>query len=109
MPATYEPISTTTLGSAVASVTLSSIPATYTDLVLVFNGSAASSGGAMRTQINSDTATNYSGTNISGDGTTATSARFSTINYIRGGNVGTGNTTAILQFLNYSNRTKFCC
>jgi hypothetical protein len=35
MPATYEPIATTTLGTAAAFITFSSIPATYTDLRLV--------------------------------------------------------------------------
>ena len=35
MPATYEPIATTTLGSAATNITFSSIPATYTDLRLV--------------------------------------------------------------------------
>jgi hypothetical protein len=34
MPKTYEPIQTTTLGSPQSSVTLSSIPGTYTDLFL---------------------------------------------------------------------------
>jgi hypothetical protein len=43
MPATYEPIATTTLGTASATITFSSIPATYTDLkvILVVNGSSA--------------------------------------------------------------------
>jgi glycosyltransferase involved in cell wall biosynthesis len=42
MPATYEPIATTTLGSAAASITFSSIPATYTDLRLVIVGNLSS-------------------------------------------------------------------
>jgi hypothetical protein len=35
MASTYEPIATTTLGTATASVTFSSISGAYTDLVLV--------------------------------------------------------------------------
>jgi hypothetical protein len=103
----YEVISTQTLASAAATVTLSSIPSTYTDLVLVINGTAVSGGGAFRAQVNADTATNYSGTNISGDGTTASSSRFSSINYIRGGEFGSANTTIVLQFQNYSNTTTY--
>jgi hypothetical protein len=58
------------LGSAAASITFSSIPATYTDLrlVLVFTGTSAT---AVRCRVNGDTATNYSRTYIYGDGTTA--------------------------------------
>jgi len=40
---TYTPIASVTLSSAQASVTFSSIPQTYTDLVLVVNGSTATS------------------------------------------------------------------
>jgi hypothetical protein len=41
MAITYEPIATTTLGSAAASVTFSSISGSYTDLVLVVTGIGA--------------------------------------------------------------------
>ena len=34
--ATYEPIATTTLGSAASTITFSSISGSYTDLILVF-------------------------------------------------------------------------
>jgi len=37
MPKTYEPIATTTLGSNQTTITFSSIPSTYTDLVIVSN------------------------------------------------------------------------
>jgi hypothetical protein len=73
MPITYEPIATTTLGSAAASITFSSIAATYTDLRLVLV--AITSGGTNRIRFNSDSGTNYSRTKITGDGTTADSAR----------------------------------
>lgn len=67
-------IATTTLGSAASSITFSSIPATYTDLRLVFVGtSAANVPGEMR--FNGDTASNYSRTYLSGNGSTASSSR----------------------------------
>ena len=73
MAITYEPIATTTLGSAASSITFSSIPATYTDLRLVFVGtSAANVPGEMR--FNGDTGSNYSRTYLSGNGTSASSS-----------------------------------
>jgi len=73
---TYEPISTTTLGSAAASHTFSSIPGTYTDLVLVINGLVV---GADAVQINmtfngtGDTSRSY--TRFQGNGTSPSSLR----------------------------------
>jgi hypothetical protein len=74
MPATYEPIATQTLASAAASITFSSIAATYTDLrlVLVANGTSVDNR-SVRYTFNADTATNYSRTRLSGDGATASS------------------------------------
>lgn len=45
MPQTYEPIATSTLGSAANSVTFSSVPATYTDLRVVFLGKLVTGSG----------------------------------------------------------------
>lgn len=67
MALTYEPIATTTLSSSNAVVTLSSIPATYTDLRLVFVPIGTSTQN-MNMTINGDTGTNYSWTNLRGDG-----------------------------------------
>ncbi len=76
MPATYEPIATTTLGSAASSITFSSISGSYTDLRLVVIGAQATSSTAYWAfQFNSDTATNYSQTSITGDGSNASSNR----------------------------------
>ena len=62
MAITYEPIATTTLGSATASVTFSSL-GSYTDIVLVCSVQSASSGDArINIRFNGDTASNYSGT-----------------------------------------------
>ena len=75
MPATYEPIATTTLGSAAANITFSSIANTYTDLRLVFTGTITTAGPDLTFRINDDTGTNYSWTALFGSGTSAGSNR----------------------------------
>ena len=72
MPSTYEPIATNTLGTAVSTVTFSSITGTYTDLVLVFQG-GSSIDANIRMQVNGDTASNYSWTQLGGNGTSVAS------------------------------------
>jgi hypothetical protein len=75
MATTYEPIATTTLGSAATSITFSSIAATYTDLRLVLTGKKnTAAGSVINFRLNSDTSANYSWTYLSGDGTSATSS-----------------------------------
>jgi len=106
---TYTPIATTTLGSATSSYTFSSIPSTYTDLVLIINGQCAS-GGSLNTWVtlNSDTGTNYSSTTLYGDGTSAVSSR--NANQTKGGFCALSsavNSTVIYQFQNYSNSTTY--
>ena len=63
MPATYEPIASHSLGSAASTVTFSSLPSTFSDLVFVYsvqNGTSDFRG--FTAQFNSDSASNYSGT-----------------------------------------------
>jgi hypothetical protein len=79
MAATYEPIATTTLGSAASSITFSSIPSTYTDLRLVFVGTAVS-GSSILFNYNSDTGNNYSRVLLQGNGTAASSSSQSNSN-----------------------------
>jgi hypothetical protein len=105
---TYVAIAEQTLGSAAASVTFSSIPGTYTDLVIVaaplYSTSAAS-----RIVLNGDTGGNFSATWIFGDGTSAGSFRVAnttfTINYFNNGSTSTPNNIINLQ--NYSNTTTY--
>lgn len=110
MPSTYTPIASQTLTSPTAGVTFSSIPSTYTDLVLVVSaGSSFSSGSpSCEIQFNSDTSTNYSYTQLVGNGSVASTARGS--NQTRGaiGNIPTtagqfGTIVAHIQ--NYANNT----
>lgn len=83
MPATYEPIATTTLGSAAASITFSSIPNTYTDLRLILVGKNAANAASWRLEYNSDTGTNYSNTFLGGDGSTTESSRNTSLGYFQ--------------------------
>ena len=83
MPATYDKITAYTAPSAVSSYTFTSIPATYTDLVVVIAATSDTGGSrALFMQYNSDTGTNYSQTYLNGDGTTAASGRGSNANQI---------------------------
>jgi hypothetical protein len=110
MPAgsTYTPIATTTLGSAASSYTFSSIPSTYTDLILVADMSATGSSNYPSVRLNGDTASNYSRTYINGDGSSATSAR-NTESYMTvfGNQVAASRVNFIMHFMNYSNTTTF--
>ena len=110
MPTTYEPIATTTLGSAQSSVTFSSISGSYTDLVLIVNQTATTTNNH-GIQFNGDTNFNYSTTLVYGDGTSAASERKATTGggatpYIFTNNGGvTAISTSIIQIMNYSNTT----
>jgi hypothetical protein len=81
---TYELITTNTLASAVSSVTLgsgSSIPQTYTDLVLVMHVSQNTGGSVAFIEINGDTdSNNYSLTEMGGVGTNTPTANARTSN-----------------------------
>jgi hypothetical protein len=74
MPATYEPIATTTLGTAGATITFSSIPATYTDLRLAVT-SVPSGAIQYGLRFNNDSSALYSLTELVGNGASAASDR----------------------------------
>jgi hypothetical protein len=107
MPAsnTYEPIATTTLTSAVPSVTFGSIPQTYTDLILVVAGESNAVDVSIALVFNSDTATNYSTTGLSGNGSAASSFRETNTSYTTVGSMSTGQNNSIMHIMNYSNST----
>lgn len=80
MPATYEPIATTTLGSAANTITFSSITSAYTDLKLIFVGISDTGIPYANVRFNGDTGTNYSSTFIQGTGSVASSVNYSNNN-----------------------------
>ena len=107
---TYSTIATTTLGSAASSYTFSSIPGTYTDLVLIINGGTAATTN-VQLRFNGDTGTNYSSTQLYGDGTSAGSFRYSSaaglqINYYAYPE-NAFDWNAICHIQNYSNSTTY--
>lgn len=108
MPATYEPIGTTTVsGTSTTTITFSSIPQTYTDLVLV--SSVDNSTDVVNyLRFNSDTGTNYSRTTLRGTGSVADSTRSSSQTFITF-SFGTLSSpvTVIWHILNYSNTTTY--
>lgn len=108
---TYVAIATQTLGSN-TTVTFSSIPQTYTDLVLVINGVSTVDEGAEYQVGNGsvDTGSNYSRTRIMGSATAASSFRASNQDrFLCDGFSNSSNygSMQIVQFMNYSNTTTY--
>ena len=109
MANTYTLIYKSILTSNQSSVVFSSIPSTYTDLVLVANYGISNAGYTFGVQFNSDTGTNYSFTYLRGNGS-------STLSYRKANMVfaafcdevsANNNNTAIVHFQNYSNSSTY--
>ena len=107
---TYTPIATTTLGSAQATVTFSSL-GSYTDLILVCNVATDGTNAFSYIQFNGDTSTNYSYTELYGDGSSAASVRVSNSSQLFNNDVSAKQTSVnsniIYQIMNYSNSTTY--
>jgi hypothetical protein len=113
----YESIATVTVGSGgSASVTFSSIPATYTHLqirALSRSDRASSAGDGMLVQLNSDTGTNYSYHYIQGDGSSATSGADTSVTSMIIPRSGSASQTSgifgvtVLDLLDYANTNKY--
>jgi hypothetical protein len=98
---TYIALANLTLGSAQTSVSFSSIPGSYRDLVLIFYGSATSSQANDYLYFNGDTTqSNYSYARIQWDGTGVASAAASdsTVSDITSGSPN----TVIMNLMDYS-------
>lgn len=108
---TYTPLARTTISTATASVTFSSISSSYTDLILIINCGDSLPAETHNFRFNSDTGTNYSLTTLYGNGSTTATARESNrtngcfayfvvadspVEYM-----------SILHIMNYSNTTTF--
>ena len=108
MTAKFTVLGNTTLATSSASVTFSSIPGGYKDLVLVTTCDM-SSAERFKGTINSDTGTNYSYVSMIGNGSTATSGSYATDDGIRFQNsdvTNLGDNVNTAEFFDYSSTTK---
>ena len=106
--ATYEPIATTTLGSEQSEITFSSIPATYTDIVLIFDGIRGDGPDLdICLRFNSDAGNNYSNTALRGTSTTVDSYRQSNQSIMRLGVITLNRTMLKTNIMNYTNTTTY--
>jgi hypothetical protein len=113
MPATYEPIASTTLGSNSSTITFTSISSAYTDLVLVLNSKSAN--GVNNDGINLtvgngtlDTGSNYSAVALyNNNAGSIFSLSFTNSTSSEIGLVHNEWSPAIIHFHNYSNTTTF--
>jgi hypothetical protein len=105
---TYDQLFTTTLTTAVTSLTISSISGAYTDLRLVIVADDGGTQSYVAIRLNGDSASNYSRTTLYGDGTSAGSYRGNNETYIYCTGLDDsfrGNIEA--DFMNYSNATTY--
>jgi hypothetical protein len=108
MSSTYEPIATTTLGTGTSTVTFSSIPQTYTDLVIIVSA-RANTGSRTEFQFTTNlTGSIYSSTFFNGYGSGVSSFRDTANTYARPGFLsGSTDGYSINKFsiMNYANTT----
>ena len=106
---TYTPIATNTLSSTASSVTFSSIPGTYKDLVVIVAGTMTTgSTNNVNFQFNGDTGSNYSWTRMLSSTTALSSARGTSDLEIDIGILSsTSQSATIAHIQNYSNSTTY--
>lgn len=110
MPSTYEKIATASGTGSAGDITFTSIPGTYTDLVLVANiFTTVNANETMR--VNGDTGNNYSTTSLYGTGTSALSSRGSNNNAMTFQSevfsTSTVSALTVFNIMNYANTTTY--
>jgi hypothetical protein len=100
---TYTALATRTLTGTAASVTFSSIPATYRDLVVVYRGTSANTGiGSFTMRFNSDAATNYSYMLMDANAAGVTSPTNSFTSAVAGLTISSSQNISIAHIMDYS-------
>lgn len=117
MPNTYDPIATYTFSSSGTSYTFSSIPGTYTDLILIASVKAGTNPGyGVSLRFNSDTGNNYNYTYFYGTGSAvygSTRTSQSSLVFSYGTGVGTGTPSlfesSIMNYASTNVNKNFLC
>ena len=108
---TYTPIATTTLGSTSSNVSFTSINGSYTDLCLVIAVGNSTAGNVVRMRVNSDAGSDYSRTELAGNGSSASSSRTSNATQFNLDGTANSSTTPteviVVDLMNYSNTTTY--
>jgi len=109
MTSTYDKIASATGTGSAGDITFSSIPSTYTDLVLVAN--IFTTANANQTFRVNGSSSGYSNTWLTGNGSTAVSGRNSSNNsFTTQVNIFAGSTEpafTVMNFMNYANTTTY--
>jgi len=111
MPATYEPIATTTLGTNTASIVFSSIPGTYTDLRMIvanLTGTVATSSASLTFGPSAGSTSSW--LSLYSAGSTVNSARVTSSGNLQIGTSGVSTTMpsfATIDIFNYANTSLF--
>ena len=113
MPATYDLIASTNISAGSSVISYQSLSASYTDFVLVASNVTGSvAGTTLYLRFNNDSGSNYSNTEMYGNGTSAASSRNTSFTvipmmyFITQGTLQTGQ-IAIAHIMNYSNTSVY--
>ena len=108
---TYTPISSTVLSSTQTNFTFSSIPGTYTDLIIIYQAKASATGFDAYMRFNSDSGSNYGTIYASGTGSAAQTGIQSSNTGILldnyGAVFGTEFNMTRINIMNYANTTTY--
>ena len=112
MATTYEPIASQTLGSDSSTVSFTSIGADWTDLIVVIHArnTNASTDRQIYCRFNGDSGSNYSYTDIRGNGSAVTSNRGSSTTFILSGlaeDADDAYSISVIQVMSYASTSVY--
>ena len=103
MTDTYTPLATVTLGASASSVTFSSIPATYRDLILIHAGTSSNASlNSVLLRFNGDSGSNYPAVVMEGNGSSASSSSYTSSGVVTAYTISSPVSNSVTQIMDYS-------